>query len=58
MSEDLVTQIRDLERSQMIEEIERLRKLNSELLAWIRKRKNKLHPGDPIHEILRRVETE
>jgi hypothetical protein len=55
MNEELVTQIRELERTQMIEEIKRLRDLNGELMAWINRRKNKLHPGDPIHEILKRA---
>jgi hypothetical protein len=36
-------------------EIERLRKLNGEILEWIRRHKNKLHPCDPIHEILKRA---
>ena len=36
-------------------EIARLSQINSELVAWIAKRKNKIHPTDPIHEFLKKV---
>lgn len=37
-------------------EIERLKEINIELIDWVKKRKNKLHPMDSIHKLLQRAE--
>ncbi len=39
-------------------EIERLKSINVELLEWINRRKNKIHPTDPIHGVLKRAEVD